>query len=99
MIIEKQFPELKPVNVKVLGEVFDNSVFLINDQYVFRFPRREIAANLIQIENRILPVIAPLLPIPIPNPQFLGIPEGHYPWPFGGYQILCGKNAHSVKFQ
>ncbi|MFJ7725311.1 phosphotransferase [Neobacillus sp. NPDC097160] len=90
MIIENQFPEFKPVTVKVLGEGFDNSVFLINDRYVFRFPRREIAAQLIQTENRLLPVLAPLLPIPVPSLQFQGIPEDHYPWPFGGYTILSG---------
>ncbi|MGG3562128.1 phosphotransferase [Neobacillus rhizosphaerae] len=90
-MIEKQFSRLKPASLKVLGEGFDNSVFLVNNQYVFRFPRREIAANLIQTENRLLPVIEPLLPIPIPNPKFQGIPEGDYPWPFGGYEILPGK--------
>jgi len=91
MIIENQFPELKPVKVRVLGEGFDNSVFLVNDRYVFRFPRRKISPNLIQTENRLLPVLAPLLPIPIPNPQFQGIPEDQYPWPFAGYKILSGK--------
>jgi aminoglycoside phosphotransferase (APT) family kinase protein len=91
LMIEKQFPQLQPAQMKVLGEGFDNSVFLVNNQYVFRFPRREIAANLIQTENRLLPLIEPMLPIPIPNPKFQGIPEGGYPWPFGGYEILPGK--------
>ncbi|WP_413303663.1 phosphotransferase [Bacillus sp. 1P10SD] len=90
-MIEKQFSRLKPASLKVLGEGFDNTVFLVNNQYVFRFPRREIAANLIQTENRLLPVIEPLLTIPIPNPKYQGIPEGDYPWPFGGYEILPGK--------
>ncbi|MEH7436989.1 phosphotransferase [Neobacillus drentensis] len=91
LMIEKQFPQLQPAQMKVLGEGFDNSVFLVNNQYVFRFPRREIAANLIQTENRLLPVIEPLFPIAIPNPKFQGIPVEDYPWPFGGYEILPGK--------
>lgn len=91
ILIGRQFPELKPVNVKTLGEGFDNSVFLVNDQFVFRFPRREIAANLIQTENRILPVITPRMPIPVPNPEYQGIPEDDYPWPFSGYKALPGK--------
>lgn len=90
IMIGRQFPELKPVIVKVLGEGFDNSVFLVNSQYVFRFPRREIAANLIQTENKLLPVIALQMPIPVPNPAFQGIPEDNYPWPFSGYKILSG---------
>lgn len=85
--------------MKVLGEGFDNSVFLVNNRYVFRFPRREIAAHLIQTENRLLPVLAPLLPIPVPNPQFQGIPEDQYPWPFGGYTILSGKTPTNLTLE
>lgn len=90
LMIEKQFPQLKPVKATVLGEGFDNSVFLINNEYVFRFPRREIAAELIRTENRILPVISPNLPIATPNPIFHGAPEDDYPWEFGGYKSLEG---------
>ena len=35
--------------------------------------RREITA---------LPVLAPLLPLPIPVPELIGRPAGTYPWPF-----------------
>ncbi|WP_042460154.1 phosphotransferase [Neobacillus dielmonensis] len=89
-MIEKQFPQLKPAQVTILGEGFDNSVFLVNNQYVFRFPRRQIAATLMETECRILPLIAPMLPFSIPHPQFLGIPENEYPWPFAGYEMLRG---------
>lgn len=90
MMVEKQFPELKPVSVKVLGEGFDNSVFLVNGQFVFRIPRREIAAGLIETENALLPVVAPSLPIPVPNPIFRGVPDEDYPLPFAGYKLLAG---------
>ncbi|MBS4213857.1 MULTISPECIES: phosphotransferase [Neobacillus] len=91
MMIEKQFPQLKPVSIQVFGEGFDNSVFLVNEQFVFRFPRREIAVNLLRVENRLLPVAAPLLPIPVPDPIFQGNQEEGYPWPFAGYKLLSGK--------
>lgn len=90
-LIEEQFPQLKPATLKVLGEGFDNTVFLVNELYVFRFPRKALAAGLIQTENRLLPVIESALPIPVPNPQFQGQPSGEYPWPFGGYKMLPGK--------
>ncbi|WP_462408591.1 phosphotransferase [Neobacillus sp. Marseille-QA0830] len=95
-IIQKQFPQLQPVRVTNLGEGFDNSVFRVNNQYVFRFPRREIAANLMRTECRILPSIAPKMPIPIPNPLFLGMAEGDYPWPFAGYALLRGKTPTAL---
>lgn len=95
-LIEKQFPELKPAKVQKLGEGFDNSVFKVNDRYVFRFPRREIAAELIETENRLLPVIAPMLPIPIPNLQFQGTADDSYPWPFSGYPMIDGTSPKQL---
>jgi aminoglycoside phosphotransferase (APT) family kinase protein len=90
-LIKIQFPQLKPARLKVLGEGFDNSVFLVNDQFVFRFPRRQMAVELIETEVRLLPVLAPLLPIPTPNPQFRGKPDNDYPWPFAGYNVISGQ--------
>ncbi|MFC4802934.1 phosphotransferase [Neobacillus sp. GCM10023253] len=95
-LIENQFPQLKPVRIQVLGEGYDNSVFLVNEQFVFRFPRREIAVKLLQVENRLLPVVAPMLSIPVPDPIFLGMPEGGFLWPFSGYKLLGGKTLSSL---
>lgn len=95
-IIKQQFPEFKPVNIDVLGEGFDNSAFLVNNQYVFRFPLRKKASKLIEIENRLLPVISQLVPVAVPNPQYFGKPNGYYPWSFGGYKILSGNNPTSL---
>ncbi|MCM3767670.1 phosphotransferase [Neobacillus niacini] len=90
LMIGCQFPQLKPVTAHVLGEGFDNSVYLVNGQFVFRFPRREMAAGLLETEIRLLPEIAPLLPIPVPNPLFVGTPDEPFPWPFAGYKLLSG---------
>jgi len=90
-MITAQFPQLQPVHITNFGEGFDNSVFLVNNQYVFRFPRKEMAVSLLAAECRILPLLAPNLPIPIPHPHFLGRPEAGYPWPFAGYELLPGK--------
>lgn len=95
-IIERQFPGLAPACVQGLGEGFDNSVFLVNDRYVFRFPRRKVAVSLIETENRLLPELAPLLPISIPNPQFFGEPDDVFPWPFSGYPKIAGKTPSDL---
>ncbi|MGG0718493.1 phosphotransferase [Robertmurraya massiliosenegalensis] len=91
VLISLQFPKLEIVQIKIFAEGFDNTAFLINDRYVFRFPRREIAGELIKMENRLLPKIAPILPLQIPNPQFIGKPHDDYRWSFSGYEILKGK--------
>jgi aminoglycoside phosphotransferase (APT) family kinase protein len=90
-LIEEQFPQLKPVAVKTLGEGFDNTVFHVNGSYVFRFPRREVAVELLGTENRLLPALANKLPISIPNPTYIGVPGERYPWTFTGYPIVPGK--------
>ena len=93
VIIEMQFPELAPVTLKPFGAGWDNWAYLVNDTYVVRFPRREIAVPWVQNEIHWLPRLAPLLPLPIPIPELIGEPEGPYPWDFAGYKMLEGTTA------
>ena len=92
-LIEAQFPILAPASVTPLGEGWDNVVFAVNDRWAFRFPRREVAVPFIASEARLLPELAPHLPLPIPVPHFAGVPGEDYPWPFLGYTLLPGSIA------
>jgi aminoglycoside phosphotransferase (APT) family kinase protein len=92
-LIEGQFPQLAPAEVGPLGVGWDNSAFRVNDRYVFRFPRRPIAAPLVETEGRLLPMLAPRLPLAVPAPTLLGRPAGDYPWPFIGHALLPGQTA------
>ncbi len=51
-LVEDQFGIQVNKNV-VACEGFDNTVYLINDSLVFRFPRRKIAIELIELELRL----------------------------------------------
>lgn len=93
-IITLQFPELCPVTAEVLGEGWDNAVFLINGEFVFRFPRRQIAVPLLLTENTALQKLAPLLSVPISAPTLMGKPCSAYPFPFSGYRKLVGTPPH-----
>ncbi|MDP4084907.1 MAG: phosphotransferase [Bacillota bacterium] len=90
LLIEKQFPQINPIQISHFGEGFDNTVFNVNNQYVFRFPRREIAVSLLKIENHLLPKLIKELNIAIPEPIFFGKPSNEYNWPFTGYQLVHG---------
>jgi aminoglycoside phosphotransferase (APT) family kinase protein len=92
-LIEKQFPELAPVRAESPSEGWDNIAYLVNGTYIFRFPRRTIAVDLIRTEAKVLPVIAPRLPLSIPVPVFLGHPDERFPWPFAGYRRISGETA------
>lgn len=83
--------------IDLLGEGFDNVVFLINEHMVFRFPRRSVSISLIELELRLLPKLAGLLPFSIPEPRFIGTPTDAYEAPFYGHEILAGRSGCGVK--
>lgn len=89
-LIATQFPDFGECSLERLGNGWDNVAYVVNDAYVFRFPRRAIAAELIGLEVRVLPLIAPELPLPISAPRFAGVAGDRYPWPFAGYPMLRG---------
>ena len=92
-LIEAQFPELRPARLELLGEGWDNVAWLLRGEIVFRFPRRQIAVELLETERRLLPALALRLPLPIPQPDHVGQPGDGYPWPFLGYRRLPGETA------
>ena len=65
-LIASQFPRLRGAPVEPLATGWDNTVYLVDDEWVFRFPRREIALPGIQREIAVLPLLAPRLPLPVP---------------------------------
>jgi aminoglycoside phosphotransferase (APT) family kinase protein len=97
LIIEEQFPHLKPVNLYEIGKGFDNTVFQVNGQYVFRFPRKEIAVQLLAVENKLLPLLVNELPIKIPEPIFFGNPTEAFKWPFTGYIQVDGQAPGNIE--
>ncbi|MFL5354114.1 phosphotransferase [Archangium sp.] len=95
-LVEHQFPELAPATLEPLGTGWDNAAYTVNGRWVFRFPRRQIARGLLENEARILPRLAPHLPLRIPEPVWHGRAEGAYPYPFAGYALLPGDTACAV---
>ena len=88
-----RFPELEVRSLRMLAEGWDNSVWVVDERYAFRFPRRAIAIPGVEREIAVLPRLAPLLPLPVPRPVFVGGPAEDYPWPFVGCALLPGVEA------
>jgi aminoglycoside phosphotransferase (APT) family kinase protein len=93
LLVESQFPELAPARVETFRFGWDNTVFLVNDAYVFRFPRREMGADALEAEIRVMPGIAHRLPLPVTAAKFIGRPSAGFPWSFAGYPMLEGRTA------
>lgn len=93
-LVAEQFPQWAglPVTPVALNG-WDNTTFRLGDELSVRLPCGEGYATAVQKEQRWLPVLAPHLPLPIPQPVALGRPAGGYPWPWSIYRWLAGKPA------
>lgn len=95
-IINEQFPTLAPVTIEDNGAGWDNKVFLVNQTFIFRFPRRKIAVPFIESERRWLPLVNKLLQseVPISTPIYHGQPVSSFPYPFVGYPFIQGYSTN-----
>jgi aminoglycoside phosphotransferase (APT) family kinase protein len=90
-LITAQFPVFEHPFLRLLGEGWDNTVWLVDESVVFRFPRRALAVPGLEREMEVLPVLAPQLTLPIPVPTYLGVPADGFPWPYFGAPLIEGK--------
>ncbi len=91
-LVATQFPALREAPVGQAGGGRDNVAYRIGD-YIFRFPRRSVAVSLLEQELKVLPWLAPQLPLAVPAPKLAGAPSELFPWPFSGYKYLPGQTA------
>lgn len=90
-LLGEQFGELELRSVRLFGEGWDNAVWLVDERWIFRFPRRRIAVPGVERAIALLPRLAPLLPLPVTTPVFAGRPAHGFPWPFYGAPLLPGR--------
>jgi aminoglycoside phosphotransferase (APT) family kinase protein len=95
-LIAEQFPELELRSLELIGEGWDTTVWRVDEEWVFRFPRREMVIRGLEKEMELLPQLAPLLPLPIPNPTYLGRSSAEYRWSFYGAPFLPGRELAEV---
>jgi aminoglycoside phosphotransferase (APT) family kinase protein len=70
---------------------WDNTLWRLGSELLVRLPRRAVAAPLTINEQRWLPQLATLLPLPVPNPVRIGHPSRDYPWAWSIVPWLDGK--------
>lgn len=94
-ILLQQF-SLEAQSLKLLGEGWDNAVYLVNEELVFRFPRRKIAVALIEREMRVLPKLKKFLSLAVPEPIYLGKPSHEFQAPFYAHPLIEGVSGCRV---
>ncbi|HST16196.1 MAG TPA: phosphotransferase, partial [Gaiellaceae bacterium] len=88
-LVAAQFPEWAGLELELLlpwGT--DNALFRLGDDKLVRLPRRESVVGQVERDVRILPLLAPRLPVAIPEVLATGAPSGEYPWAWGVYRWL-----------
>jgi aminoglycoside phosphotransferase (APT) family kinase protein len=90
-LIAAQFPQLLPAPLRPLGEGWDSTVWLLGEQWVFRFPRRQIVIPGLLREMAALGQLASRLPLPVPVAAHRGVPSAAFGWPWAGSRFLPGR--------
>jgi aminoglycoside phosphotransferase (APT) family kinase protein len=89
-LVDEQFPRWSDLPLRAVPRGTVNAVYRLGADLCVRVPRRaEWAAGLEQ-EVRWLPVLAPNLPVPVPEPVAVGAPSSEYPTPWAVYTWLDG---------
>jgi aminoglycoside phosphotransferase (APT) family kinase protein len=93
-LVASQFPRwagLPVTPVEVDG--WDNRTYHLGDDMTVRLPTGEGYEPAVEKEHRWLPVLAPLLPVPVPVSLALGAPGEGYPFQWSVRRWLAGRTA------
>jgi aminoglycoside phosphotransferase (APT) family kinase protein len=92
-LLAAQFPEWVGLPIeRVPSSGTDNALYRLGDAMVVRLPRIHWAAKDVERDARWLPVLAPLLPVELPELLAQGRPAQGFPWGWGVYRWLEGEN-------
>lgn len=98
-LLAAQFSELVGAQVRMLREGWESTAYVVNEQLLFRFPKRADVVPMLERELRLLPVLRQELPLAIPDFRFNGEPTERYPLRFVGYPLIQGTQAVDVDFR
>lgn len=92
-LLADQHPDLAARPLRLVAHGWDNATFRLGDDLAVRLPRREAAAHLVEHEQRWLPGLAPLCPVPVPAPVRIGRPSPRYGWAWSVVPWVAGAPA------
>ncbi len=93
-LVEAQMPGLADLPLRAVPSAgTENVLYRLGDTLCARFPRTAAAGALVAKEARWLPVLAPLLPLPIPLPRRLGRAGFGYPHDWSVTDWLEGRDV------
>lgn len=93
-LIATQFPQWANLPITpVASGGWDNRTFHLGNEMTVRLPSAAAYATQVDKEQHWIPLLAPLLPLPIPVPRAKGVPSNIYPWPWSIYEWIEGESG------
>jgi aminoglycoside phosphotransferase (APT) family kinase protein len=97
-LVDRQFPQWSQLPIApVPVDGWDNRTFRLGDELSIRLPTGDWYAQQVAKEQRWLPLLAPRLPLPIPEPVARGEPGCRYPYAWSVYRWLDGEIAERAR--
>lgn len=95
--VKAVYPELIIEKAEINKNGQNNNVIIINDLYVFRFPKYNDGIKNMKLEVTLLKTLVNKVSIPIPNPEFGIFEETDIGKVFIGYRMLDGQPLWAEK--
>jgi aminoglycoside phosphotransferase (APT) family kinase protein len=92
-LLAAQHPDLADLPIVSIASGWDNQLLRLGHKLALRFPRRQLAAQLILNEQRWLPHLKERLPVAIPAPVRIGVAQFKYPWAWSVTPWIEGEAA------
>jgi aminoglycoside phosphotransferase (APT) family kinase protein len=93
-LVATQFPRWAHLPVRPVElDGWDNTTFRLGEDLAVRLPSADAYTAQVGKEQRWLPVLAPRLPLRIPEPLAEGAPGSGFPRPWSVYRWLVGEHA------
>ena len=91
VIINQQFSNFSIYQIQRIGAGYDCEAFMVNDAFVFKFPKHQGASDNLLKEMNVLIELEDKLPISTPKVLFKGHPNDFFPMVFAGYNKISGE--------
>ncbi|HEX5459234.1 MAG TPA: phosphotransferase [Steroidobacteraceae bacterium] len=92
-LLRAQHPDISQLPLAAAASGWDNAIFRLGEELAVRLPRRAAAAALLENEQRWLPLLHARLPLPVPEPIRVGLPQKPYPWRWSVTRWIAGETA------
>ena len=90
-IIAACFPKLAIDSCAIHSQGWDSVAVVVNENVIFRFPKRHDVEPQYLIERQLLPALAGALPLPVPDVAFFWPGGAAHPGVFMGHHLIGGQ--------